>query len=345
MALEDYLLTEASFTGNEIEGLDDEPTLTAEELKDKFDAAAKNVIMPAVNGVINTLGAITDGASGADNVGATPIAGGTANTTQGILEELKALDLLKQTITDAKTGWFPITGAVTYVSVDNPTGIVTIAGDVAAELKAGRRLKFTNGGNVIYAIVSKDSTYSAPNTTVTFLHEINPTTNVALNLMANSAITLPYFSTQKAPQGFPMQIDKWTMIFRDTVTRTQATPVLATVYNVGTSLLAVPIGSWEVDYEAVLYLANGAPKTGVDVIIGLSTTNNTLVDRDFIDYKYGLSISYAGIMYYASRGKSVNLAAKTTYHLNTRVNAVAPDNINYYGAEATTIIRAVSTLL
>jgi hypothetical protein len=55
MALEDYLLTEDSFTGNEIEGLDDQPNLTAEELKDKFDAASKNVIAPAINGIINTL--------------------------------------------------------------------------------------------------------------------------------------------------------------------------------------------------------------------------------------------------------------------------------------------------
>lgn len=55
MALEDYLLTEDNFTGNEIEGLDDTPILTPEELKDKFDAASKNVIMPAINGVINTL--------------------------------------------------------------------------------------------------------------------------------------------------------------------------------------------------------------------------------------------------------------------------------------------------
>lgn len=39
---------------------------------------------------IDDLLATTDGASGADQIGATALTGGTATTVQGILEELKA---------------------------------------------------------------------------------------------------------------------------------------------------------------------------------------------------------------------------------------------------------------
>lgn len=53
--LTDYKLTEADFTGNDIEGLDDDPLLTPTELKERFDSAAKDVIMPKYNDLIDEL--------------------------------------------------------------------------------------------------------------------------------------------------------------------------------------------------------------------------------------------------------------------------------------------------
>lgn len=64
------------------------PTYTATALKVLYDKAP-NDIKTYVNSILMVeLESTTDGNSGADNVGATPITGGVANTVQGILEEL-----------------------------------------------------------------------------------------------------------------------------------------------------------------------------------------------------------------------------------------------------------------
>lgn len=51
--LDEYKLTEADFTGNDIEGLDDDPLLTPTELKERFDSAAKDVIVPKFNAMLD----------------------------------------------------------------------------------------------------------------------------------------------------------------------------------------------------------------------------------------------------------------------------------------------------
>ena len=94
------------------------------------------------------------------------------------------------------SGWLSAGETWTYASVDNPTGVITINGNKTTKYSLGMRIKFTNGGNTIYGIITKIS-YSSPNTTLSFLHEINPSTNTALHLIANSAITNNYYSNMK----------------------------------------------------------------------------------------------------------------------------------------------------
>src|SRR5574344_2739227 len=126
--------------------------------------------------------------------------------------QIKAVDLNKMDkgIYELTTGWISADETWTYSSVDDPTGVITIVGDKTGKYSLGMRIKFTNNSNVIYGIITKIS-YSSPNTTLTFLHEINPSTSTALHLMANSAITNNYYSNMKAPFGFPLHPDKWTL--------------------------------------------------------------------------------------------------------------------------------------
>ncbi|NLL02291.1 MAG: hypothetical protein GX265_04650 [Mollicutes bacterium] len=100
------------------------------------------------------------------------------------------------------SGWIPTGETWTYSSVDDPTGVITIVGDKTTKYSLGMRIKFTNGGNTIYGIITAIS-YSSPNTTLTFLHEIDPTDSLALHLMGDSAITDNYYSSMKVPFGFP----------------------------------------------------------------------------------------------------------------------------------------------
>ena len=59
----------SSFMGNEIIELEDQPNMQSSELKGKFDAGLKNVMVPAFNGLISDLASTAAGASGAAPIG------------------------------------------------------------------------------------------------------------------------------------------------------------------------------------------------------------------------------------------------------------------------------------
>jgi hypothetical protein len=80
-----------TYTQN-IKDLADTPPLTAAQLKAFFDGRGDNELKTSINGIVDDLSATTDGSSGADQIGATPVKDGGAETVQGVLEELKDVD-------------------------------------------------------------------------------------------------------------------------------------------------------------------------------------------------------------------------------------------------------------
>jgi hypothetical protein len=78
-----------TYTQN-VKDLADTPALTATQLKAFFDGRGDNELKDSINGIVDDLSATTDGASGADQIGATPVKDGGAETVQGIMEEIKA---------------------------------------------------------------------------------------------------------------------------------------------------------------------------------------------------------------------------------------------------------------
>lgn len=93
----------ASLSGNTFVG-------QAATLKAKFDEIGKTMLaLGSFNDLIDALESVTDGSSGADNIGATAVSGLTGGTVQAILESLKAAidaailgQITDGTITDAK---------------------------------------------------------------------------------------------------------------------------------------------------------------------------------------------------------------------------------------------------
>jgi len=59
------------------------------------------------------------------------------------------------------------------------------------------------------------------------------------------------YSTQKVPYGFPEEKNKWRLLNIYNARSTKTTPVLATVYNLGGEMIALPIGSWLVGYRCL----------------------------------------------------------------------------------------------
>ena len=210
-------------------------------------------------------------------------------------------------------GWFSADETWTYSSVDNPTGVFTISGDKTGKYSLGMRIKFINDNNLIYGIITKIS-YSSPNTTITFLHEIDPTDNQALYLMANDTISSNYFSTNKAPYGFPLNTNKWSIKIKDVNTYSQASTGAGTVYNMGSLSITVPIGLWDISFSVMYQILSGA-WTVKDGAVSLSTSAST------IDYDFGFDIS--GYDYYMrdvlkQERESIDLTTKTIYYLTER---------------------------
>lgn len=79
----------SEFSGKGNYGQQDVPGLSVADMQKVMDELPR-YIASRVNEMIDDLLATTDGASGADQIGATALTGGTATTVQGILEELKA---------------------------------------------------------------------------------------------------------------------------------------------------------------------------------------------------------------------------------------------------------------
>lgn len=207
------------------------------------------------------------------------------------------------------TGWNPLGEDLVYVSVDDPTGVVKVEGkDITDKLSVGMRLRFTNGGNVINAIITA-ITFSV-DTTITFLHEIDPADSQALYLLTNSAITLPYFSSQKAPFGFPMSPAKW-RVYVNTGGGSQANPVTGTYYNIGTSI-SVPIGDWELVGKMPVYVSRSVANY-LGLKGGFGTTNNNVNLPE--SYVFEVIFSTALISFQTLKAQ-VSVSSKTTYYMN-----------------------------
>ena len=229
--------------------------------------------------------------------------------------------------------WKPLSG-VSFTSVDNPTGVIDVpSGHGVTE---SMKLKFDNGGNTIYGKVTKSEA-----TQLTFCHEINPGTNQALTIMQNSAITNFYYSSAAAPQDFPVDPDKWTIIIKDASSRSQSNPTQNVWYNNGSISLPVPIGHWIVSYLAAPR-ATMLSTAGVSANITLSTANNSESDSDFtacIESSGATgTIATAQSMF---RSKPIKRETKALYYLNVSTPTSGALNVEVRGDRSKTILRAV----
>ena len=130
----------SSFYGKGNYGKPDRPGLPTAEMQKVMDEIPRTVIAPAVNGLIDDLVTYIDGGSGADNIGATPVTGGTAHTVQGILEEIVEDGIVHAGSADTLHGYTIMT-----TLVDDDTQIPTsgAVADAMASAGLGDMLKAT----------------------------------------------------------------------------------------------------------------------------------------------------------------------------------------------------------
>lgn len=236
-----------------------------------------------------------------------------------------------------KEGWRPDTNTWTYSSADSPTFVISINADMTTTIYPGYKFKLTQT-TTKYFIVTAVGTFSAGATLVTVYGGTDYT-------LANAAISSPYWSNRKAPAGFPLAPDKWTVSVTDTSDRSQASPVTNTWYNLGSLTISIPIGVWSVNYKVLQRCAKAA-STLTNMASTLSTGTTTESDSDLSVFETlgGASGSLVLLTTQVSIPKILTLAAKTSYYLNGRTTGGA-DSIGHRGDSGTTVIRAVCAYL
>lgn len=234
-------------------------------------------------------------------------------------------------------GW-AVADAMTYASADSPTFTMTCSGDQTGKYFAGMRIKLTQT-TVKYFIITKVE-YSS-STTITLYGGTDYT-------LANAAISDPYYSSAKAPAGFPLDPAKWTVETTDTSNRSQSNPTQNSWYNLNSLSISIPIGCWLVNYQVIVESYDDSAGS-IAVQAALSTANNSASDAALVSRGQGNWGSQADsdLKETLSRSKYLTLTAKTVYYLNARVTHAGAGSwtVQFRGDEGTTIIRAVCSYL
>jgi hypothetical protein len=259
------------------------------------------------------------------------VLGNIAGTNQPVTE-LTTANLVA--MIGSSIGWVPISASVTltYASVNT----INTSADLTGSISVGMRLQITQTTVKYFIVVAITSSlitvYGGTDYTV-----------------ANATITSPYYSFQKAPYGMNISPAKWTVAFTSTAdTSYSGTPVSGTGYNLASASIVIPIGLWNLSYQATV---QGTTITSVSVYIRavLGTTANTMttnIDNDTMSLERGTCTDYFAAKLTAN--KILSLAAQATYYLNVAFNSssIAANGLALLGSTGGTIfIQAVCAYL
>jgi hypothetical protein len=239
----------------------------------------------------------------------------------------------------AQNGWVEDDNTWLYSSADAPNYLFTISGDQTTVLYPGMRLKCTQSGAVKYFIIVAVS-YSSPNTIVT----VYGGTDYALT---NNAISSNYYSSAKAPLGFPLNPEKWSVTFSDTANRSQSSPTTSQWYNPGSMSITVPIGAWVMFFKASIYLQYAsAADRWAGVTCGLATSLGTAPLTDFA-FCVNMGGTFMFILGTGSITQNIALTSKTTYYIAISTDGTSATAISVDGLDrcAKTTITAVCAYL
>ena len=269
------------------------------------------------------------------------------NTVRNVADPIEAQDAVNRRYfdnnlpTSGTDGWNAYSTIVpTRASEDDPTFVLTFAGvDLTGNIGVGMRVKLTQGGTARYFIVTAIS--FSTNTTLTLYggadYDVEDTGSFAISDFN--------YSTQKAPFGFLLDPDKWSIKVTDTTLRNQITTGTTWYYSgLGSINISIPIGIWNLTFQC---LTSSSSADGVNHgQVALSTSTSSASDNELVSASkvYSNNIIYEDIKSNFF-DKLLSIASKTSYYVIGRNTEGSSPSIFLYNTERTLVIRAVCAYL
>jgi hypothetical protein len=246
-------------------------------------------------------------------------------------------------------GWKPFTETMTYSSVNDPISVVTVDGDMSQALPVGTKLRLENATNTIYGIVH-DCSVTNNVSTITILQEMalssGRSTNAAVDILQNSAITNVYYAPRKShPSDFPSSEISFSFELTDNTNQAQATPTQNVWYNVATNTLPKELGEW----ISKVKLTGDVSDTGTQasIFVTVSTANNTagdalqtIYDRIRVDANAGNLIALQCDL---SIEEPMTNTTTGTWYLNFMTNLTGIATVGYVGANGNDLLWRITS--
>lgn len=241
-------------------------------------------------------------------------------------------------------GWVNAAQSWSFSSWTSGTriGVITVPSDATTRYSNGMRVRITQStGGLKYGIIHKVEA-----TALTVFFQSGAT-------LEDEAITAPHYSTQKAPFGFPMGEDTWSVVMTDNAVRTQATTTIGTI-STFTNLpsLSVGIGLWVVSsqFTADLNAATSVGRVDLRAEFGVSTTTNTFAIPRMTARGRSETIDAERVrrlMFAFSRTQVLNFASAVTLNILVRNtgDSSSSDNRIDASAEHLTVLSAISAYI
>jgi hypothetical protein len=266
----------------------------------------------------------------------TPINAENLNTIQDNAEiSINEVDTKNTNLKNqVANGWYEIdpTSVLTFSSWDASvyTGVVSTNIDLTSVLSVGMKIKLTQNGVVKYGFIT-----AITSSEITLFMGTD-------YILEDIAISDMCYSILKAPFGFPINPDKWTIIITDIANRHQSSPVNNTWYNIGGLSILVPVGSWKLSYRAQtehVRATAGYPS----IYCALSTSASSV--SNFLYQSQGFFFSASICSLILQHEFIVNLTTPTTYYLIAKTDQKDCTTLSFRGALTGTIMKAVCNYL
>ena len=215
-------------------------------------------------------------------------------------------------------GWYKIASTFSYSSWNNLTKTAIVSSeDLTDTLSVGMKVKFTQNNVIKYAIIT-----SINSSTITLFLGKDYT-------FENTNISDFYFSMLKVPFDFPMNPEKWELIFIRNSNDVYSKPTNTNYYGGVNNQLTIPVGAWKIEYNYTIQFTSAAATCYSRTALSQSfseITEGSLASNFVMPLTAGAFASQRFV-----NSKIYNLTEETTFYLLFK-NDLAYSNLYFVGS-------------